>query len=324
MSRAPAFGGSRPATAGKAVRSVAETAASRLRSARPGEAVLERDRLALLRQLQAAVDRAGRLGEDARVRRPAAPAGRAAAAVEDRQLDVPLGRDARQLLLRAVDLPLRGEIAAVLARVRVADHHLEARGGDCDRGSPRRAGLPPAGRRSSRAAARPRAAAPASRASASASSTSSAVRVIETIRRSTACVPCLCLRGRRRRERCANAVVRSLDRRRVHAEVELGEMEAERARAGAEVREAAVGDPLAAVGAEQRVECVEIGHELAAVRDSRRLRAAPRSRRARRGTARRRRRPRAPGRSPSSTSPTPPRGRGLRLARRAPLGAQGR
>ena len=37
-----------------------------------------------------------------------------------------VGRDARQLLLRAVDLPLRGEIAAVLARVRVADHHLEA------------------------------------------------------------------------------------------------------------------------------------------------------------------------------------------------------
>ena len=52
----------------------------------------------------------------------------------------------------------------------------------------------------------------------------------------------------------------------MHADVELREVEAERARAGAEIGEAAVGDPLAAVGAEQRVERVEIGDELAAVR----------------------------------------------------------
>ena len=52
----------------------------------------------------------------------------------------------------------------------------------------------------------------------------------------------------------------------MHADVELGEMEAERARAGAQIREAAVGDPLAPVSAEQRVERVEIGDELAAVR----------------------------------------------------------
>ena len=51
------------------------------------EAVLERDRLALLGQLEPAVDGAARLGEDAGVGRAAAPPGRAAAAVEDGQLD---------------------------------------------------------------------------------------------------------------------------------------------------------------------------------------------------------------------------------------------
>ena len=129
MSRAPAFGGSRPATAGKAVRSVADDGGLEVALGEAREAVLERDRLALLRQLQAAVDRTRGLGEDACVRRSAAPAGRAAAAVEDRQLDITVGGDARQLLLRAVDLPLRGEIAAVLARVGVAHHHLEAAAG---------------------------------------------------------------------------------------------------------------------------------------------------------------------------------------------------
>ena len=50
------------------------------------------------------------------------------------------------------------------------------------------------------------------------------------------------------------------------AEVELREVEAERPRAGAEVGEAAVGDPLSPVGPEQRIELVEIRHQLRAVR----------------------------------------------------------
>ena len=86
----------------------------------------------------------------------------------------PARRPAHELLLGAIDLPLRRQVAAVLAGVGVPDHHLERR--------PRaaveqlldelwRAG---AGRRSSRAAARPATSAPASQASASASSTSPA------------------------------------------------------------------------------------------------------------------------------------------------------
>ena len=60
------------------------------------------------------------------MRRPAAAAGAAAAAVEDRQLDRVRARDVGERLLRAVDRPLRGEVPAVLPRVGVADHHLRA------------------------------------------------------------------------------------------------------------------------------------------------------------------------------------------------------
>ena len=77
---------------------------------------------------------AGRLREDRGVRRPAAAAGAAAAAVEDRQRDAGLAATRGELLLRAVDRPLRGEVAAVLAGVGVADHHLDvaaARGDAC-------------------------------------------------------------------------------------------------------------------------------------------------------------------------------------------------
>ncbi len=53
----------------------------------PRQPVLERDRLALLGELEAAARVAAGLREDRRVRRTAAAAGAAAAAVEDRQLD---------------------------------------------------------------------------------------------------------------------------------------------------------------------------------------------------------------------------------------------
>ena len=92
----------------------------------PGEAVLERDRLALLGQLQPAGRVAGGLREDRRMRRSAASARTTAASVEDRQLDVGITRDLDEPFLRAVDRPLRSEEAAVLAGVGIADHHLEA------------------------------------------------------------------------------------------------------------------------------------------------------------------------------------------------------
>ena len=154
VSRAP--GGASASRLGSAVRSVAATAASRLRRARPGQAVLERDRLALLGELQPAGDSVRRLGEDRGMGRPAAAARAPAAAVEHRQLDPALTREPRELLLRLEDLPLRRDDTAVLAGVRVADHHLEAARAGCDRAAPRRARGHPAGRRSSRAAARRR------------------------------------------------------------------------------------------------------------------------------------------------------------------------
>ena len=90
-----------------------------------GQAVLVGDRLALLGQLEAPGRMPGRLGEDGRVRRTAAATGAAAAAVEDRELHVALGGQLGERLLGAVVLPGRRQVAAVLARVGVAEHHLE-------------------------------------------------------------------------------------------------------------------------------------------------------------------------------------------------------
>ena len=90
-----------------------------------GKAVLEGDRLALLRQLQPARRLSGRLREDGGVRGAAAPPGATAAAVEDRQLGIPPAGDGGDLLLRLEDLPLGRQIAAVLAGVGVPDHDLE-------------------------------------------------------------------------------------------------------------------------------------------------------------------------------------------------------
>ena len=89
------------------------------------EPVLERDRLPLLRELEAATDRVRRLREDRGVRRTAAATGAAAAAVEDRQLDVALAGEPGERLLRLKISHCAVTIAAVLARVRVPDHHLE-------------------------------------------------------------------------------------------------------------------------------------------------------------------------------------------------------
>ena len=61
--------------------------------------------------------------------RASAPPRRATSPVEDRQLDAAPVGDQRQLLLGAIDLPLGGQVAAVLARVRVPHHHLQALAG---------------------------------------------------------------------------------------------------------------------------------------------------------------------------------------------------
>ena len=88
--------------------------------------VVRGDDLALLGQLEPAVDRAGRAAQDGPVGRPPAAPDRPAATVEQRQLHaVPRGRiDQRRLGL--VEHPGRGEEARLLVRVRVAEHHLLA------------------------------------------------------------------------------------------------------------------------------------------------------------------------------------------------------
>ena len=72
------------------------------------------------------------LGEDGRVRRPAAPSGAAPAAVEDRELDSSPPCKVGERALRAKDLPLCGQVAAVLPRIGVADHDLDARAPSLD------------------------------------------------------------------------------------------------------------------------------------------------------------------------------------------------
>ena len=82
------------------------------------------DDLALLGELEAAVHRARGLGEDRAVRRPAAAPDGAAAPVEQRQRDAVAARDAHERLLGPVEQPVRGEEAALLGRVGVAEHDL--------------------------------------------------------------------------------------------------------------------------------------------------------------------------------------------------------
>ena len=126
--------------------------------------VVGRDDLALLGELEPAVHGAGRLREDRAVGGPAAAADGAAATVEQRERDAVAPGDGDQRLLRLVEQPVGGQDAALLGRVRVAQHHLLARrrasGGA--RGRPgreagRRAGDPrPRAPRPTRGAARRR------------------------------------------------------------------------------------------------------------------------------------------------------------------------
>ena len=92
----------------------------------PGLGVLRGDHLTLLGDPQRALHRARRLREDRVVARATAAADGAAATVEQPQPDSGLARRLDQVELGAVQRPVRGQVAAVLVGVRVAQHDLLA------------------------------------------------------------------------------------------------------------------------------------------------------------------------------------------------------
>ena len=170
-----------------------------------GQRVLVRDHLALLGELDLAVEHAPRLGQDRVVRRAAAASDRPAPAVEQAQPHAVPGRDVAQRALGLVDLPLGRGDAGLLVRVGVAEHHLLHVAAQLHDQPVRRVGQqiadhlaraaqlvdgleqrdePDARERLPhpvRARRRARRPGPASRASTAAASTSSAPRVIDTM-----------------------------------------------------------------------------------------------------------------------------------------------
>ena len=104
--------------------STAASSVSRLRRARCGEENLAATISPCSVTRIARVDRARRLGEDRVVARAAAAADGAAAAVEQAQAHAVRRGDLDEALLGAVQRPVGREVAAVLGRVGVADHHL--------------------------------------------------------------------------------------------------------------------------------------------------------------------------------------------------------
>ena len=92
----------------------------------PGIGVVLGDHLALLGDLETAVESTRREAEDRPVGRPAAAPDRPAATMEEGQLHAmaPGGRDERGL--GAVDQPVRGEVARLLVRIGIAEHDFLA------------------------------------------------------------------------------------------------------------------------------------------------------------------------------------------------------
>ena len=86
------------------------------------------DDLALLRDLDTAAQRLGRLRKNGAVRGSAAASDAAAAAMKQFQRDIVLDAGAGQDALRVIEIPVRRQIAAVFAAVAVADHDLLAQG----------------------------------------------------------------------------------------------------------------------------------------------------------------------------------------------------
>ncbi len=193
--------------------------------------------------------------------RPSPAPGAAAAAVEHRQLAAARGGDTGEVLLRAEDLPVGREVAAVLARVGVADHHLErvartpveqladerARPAEVvDRLEQRHdADLEPRLRREAlgRLDVRDRV----------------RHRDDQRVERLAAVER---LHPRRRLESGAQPLVRLTHGPGVHAQLQRREVEAEDVEPAPQRRQASVGDARAAVRAEAPVEELELGGEL--------------------------------------------------------------
>ena len=91
---------------------------------RPAVGVLGRDHLPLLRDLDPPADRSRGLGQNGRVRRPAAAAHGPAPAVEEAERDAVPPSDFGEGLLRPVEGPSGSQDSPVLAGVRVSQHHL--------------------------------------------------------------------------------------------------------------------------------------------------------------------------------------------------------
>ena len=89
-----------------------------------GVGVAGEDHLALLGDLQPAIDRAGRLGRDRTVKRATATSEGSPSAVEEGELHVGAVRPLDQLALRAGQVEGRTGRADVLRGVRVAEHDL--------------------------------------------------------------------------------------------------------------------------------------------------------------------------------------------------------
>ena len=82
------------------------------------------EHFALLGHADLRVVAAGRLGEDRLGRRAAAARDAAAAAVEKREAEPALLADVGDRFLRLEQRPVRGEVAAILVAVGVAEHDL--------------------------------------------------------------------------------------------------------------------------------------------------------------------------------------------------------
>ena len=89
-----------------------------------GVGIFAGDDLALLGDADLAVHRAAGLRDDGVIARPAAAADRAAAAVEQPQPHVVALEHLDQADLGLVELPARGDEAAILVAVGIAEHHF--------------------------------------------------------------------------------------------------------------------------------------------------------------------------------------------------------
>ena len=286
VSRAP-LGASGRTRSGNAVSSVAASAASRFRRRDPGRPYLK----AIVSPCSVSLSRPSTAcGGCARIAAYVGPPPRPALPPRPWKIvsSTPRSRrEPRELLLRAVDLPLRGQEAAVLAGVGVADHHLEPLARAAGRGAPRTSDAGTAqvvdrleqrhDRRRSSPASRGERLGERARRPPSASSRRSAGRSHAGPRRAGAPPPREHRRGARRDRRAAVGV---------EAKVELRDVEPETSSRRAQRGEPAVRDARAAGGRAGSARRRRARRAARRPSGSRRRRAAPRSRSAGGGTAR--------------------------------------